>query len=86
MAERITLEQWGERPAWHVRVGGTLVGAVYRQGRGFRAVREGSSTPENSEFTSREAAARAVARLAGHRDLDPTIVEEERDRPRRSPR
>jgi hypothetical protein len=75
MAERITIEQWGDRPAWQVRVGGTLAGVVWRQGGSFRAVQEGSSTPNKSSFSSREAAARAVARMAGFHDFDSAVAE-----------
>jgi hypothetical protein len=75
MADRITLERPTDRPAWEVRVEGTLVGLVWRERGAYRAVREGTSSPLPSRFTSREAAARALARQAGHSDLDPRIVE-----------
>lgn len=72
-AAKVTIEQYGERPAWEVRVEGLRVGVVYRERRQYRAVREGYSAPEGGTFTSREAAARALARLAGHRDIDPEV-------------
>jgi hypothetical protein len=75
MAKRVTVEQMGERPAWQVRVEGLRVGVVFRERREFRAVREGSSTPESGSFSSREAAAKALARLGGHRDLDARVVD-----------
>jgi hypothetical protein len=75
MAARITLERDADRPAWEVRVEGTLVGLVWRERGGFRAAREGSSSPVASRFTSRDAAARALARQAGHDELDPRIIE-----------
>lgn len=75
MAAKITLERDAERPAWEVRVEGTLVGLVWRERGAFRAVREGSSAPVGSKFTSRDAAARALARQAGHADLDPRVIE-----------
>jgi hypothetical protein len=75
MADRVTVEQWGDRPAWHVRVDGLRVGVVFRERREFRAVREGSSSPESGSFSSREAAAKALARLAGHRDIDPRVID-----------
>jgi hypothetical protein len=75
MAGRVTVEQWGDRPAWHVRVDGLRVGVVFRERREYRAVREGSSRPEGGSFSSREAAAKALARLAGHRDIDPRVVD-----------
>ena len=75
MPSRVTVEQWGERPAWHVRVDGLRVGVVFRERREFRAVREGASTPEGGSFSSREAAAKALARVAGHRDIDPRVVD-----------
>lgn len=75
MANRVTVEQWGDRPAWHVRVDGLRVGVVFRERREYRAVREGASTPEGGTFSSREAAARALARLAGYRDIDPRVVD-----------
>jgi hypothetical protein len=75
MPSKITLERPADRPAWEVRVEGTLVGVVWRERGAFRAVREGSSTPLPSRFTSREAAARALARQAGHTDLAPRIQE-----------
>jgi hypothetical protein len=75
MARRITVERNPDRPVWEVRVDGTLAGMVWRERGDFRAVREGSSTPLNSRFTSRDAAARALARQAGPGDLDPRIEE-----------
>jgi hypothetical protein len=75
MPSRITLERSTDRPAWEVRVEGTLVGVVWRERGSFRAVREGSSTPLPSRFSSREAAARALARQAGHTDLAPRVHE-----------
>jgi hypothetical protein len=72
---RITLERSPDRPAWEARVEGTLVGLVWRERGGYRAVREGTSTPLSSRFSSRGAAARALARQAGHSDLDPRIIE-----------
>jgi hypothetical protein len=75
MASRVTVEQMGERPAWQVRVDGLRVGVVFRERREFRGVREGSSTPESGSFSSREAAAKALARLAGHRDIDARVVD-----------
>jgi hypothetical protein len=75
MARRITVERSPDRPVWEVRVDGTLAGMVWRERRVFRAVREGSSTPLGGRFTSRDAAARALARQAGHGDLDPRIEE-----------
>ena len=90
MAEQITLERDGERPAWQVRVGGTLVGIVWRERREFRVVQEGSSTPASNAFSSREAAARALARMAGRKDFDPEVIEilpkGERGRPPRDQR
>jgi hypothetical protein len=80
MARRITLERNADRPVWEVRVEGTLAGLVWRERGAFRAVREGSSSPLGSRFSSRDAAARALARQAGHTDLDPRIEE---TRPRR---
>jgi hypothetical protein len=75
MPSRITLERPTDRPAWEARVEGTLVGLVWRERQVYRAVREGTSRPLPSRFTSREAAARALARQAGHSDLDPRVVE-----------
>jgi hypothetical protein len=75
MPSRVTVEQWGERPAWHVRVDGLRVGVVFRERREYRAVREGAATPEGGSFSSREAAAKALARVAGHRDIDPRVVD-----------
>jgi hypothetical protein len=75
MPSRVTVEQWGDRPAWHVRVDGLRVGVVFRERREFRAVREGSSQPESGSFSSREAAAKALARVAGHRDIDARVVD-----------
>jgi hypothetical protein len=75
VASRVTVEQWGDRPAWHVRVDGLRVGVVFRDRREFRGVREGSSSAERGSFSSREAAAKALARLAGHRDIDPRVVD-----------
>jgi hypothetical protein len=75
MARRITVERNPDRPVWEVRVDGTLAGMVWRERGAFRAVREGSASPLGSKFTSREAAARALARQAGHTDLDPRIEE-----------
>jgi hypothetical protein len=84
MANRVTVERWGDRPAWHVRVDGLRVGVVFRDGRQFRAVREGYSSPESSAFSTRDAAAKALARLLGHRDVDPQVVDldDRRRRPR----
>jgi hypothetical protein len=75
MASRVTVEQMGERPAWQVRVDGLRVGVVFRERREFRAIREGSSAPESGSFSSREAAAKALARLGGHRELDARVVD-----------
>jgi hypothetical protein len=75
MPDRITLERPTDRPAWEARVEGTLVGLVWRERGAYRAVREGTSTPLSGRFTSREAAARALARQAGHSDLDPRVAE-----------
>ena len=83
MASQITIERSDERPAWQVRVGGQLVGVVFRQRGEFRALQEGTASPLASRFTSREAAARALARRAGHRDFDPHVTEL---RPRTRPR
>jgi hypothetical protein len=66
MAARITVERQDTRPVWDVRVEGTRVGVVYRRGKEFRALQEGSSAPLPSEFSSREAAARALGRKGGH--------------------
>ena len=75
MPRKITVERNPDRPVWEVRVDGTLAGMVYRERGAFRAVREGSASPLGSRFTSRDAAARALARQAGHTDLDPRIEE-----------
>jgi hypothetical protein len=75
MPSRITLERPTDRPAWEARVEGTLVGLVWPERGAYRAAREGTATPLPSRFTSREAAARALARLAGHSDLDPRVIE-----------
>jgi hypothetical protein len=48
---------------------------VFRQGREFRAIREGSGSPLPGAFSSRESAAKAVARAAGHRDLDDRVLD-----------
>lgn len=75
MAARMTLEPLGDRPAWDVRVEGQRVGVVFRERREFRGVPEGSSSPLSGRFTTREAAARALARRGGFEELDPHIVE-----------
>jgi hypothetical protein len=75
VANRVTVEQMGDRPAWQVRVDGLRVGVVFRERREFRAVREGSSSPESGAFSSREAAAKALARLGGYRDIDARVVD-----------
>ncbi len=75
MPDRITLERDESRPAWYVRVEGTLVGVVWRQGKDFKGVREGSSQPERATFASRESAARGLARRAGFDDIDPNVTE-----------
>lgn len=75
VASQITLERSDERPAWQVRVGGELVGVVFRQRGEYRALQEGTSAPLPSRFTSREAAARALARRAGHQGFDPNVTE-----------
>jgi hypothetical protein len=75
MAGRVTVERLGDRPAWHVRVDGLRVGVVFRDGRDFRTVREGYSTPESGAFSTRDAAAKALSRLAGHRDIEPHVVD-----------
>jgi hypothetical protein len=69
------VERNPDRPVWEVRIDGTLAGMVWRERGSFRAVREGSSRPLGSRFTSRDAAARALARQAGHGELDPRIEE-----------
>lgn len=84
MSERVTVERPDTRPAWYVRVGGKLVGVVFRKGAAFQAVREGSGQPERGTFSSRDAAAKALARLAGFQDLDAVVAEE--DQPRRMSR
>jgi hypothetical protein len=86
MAAHVTLEPLGDRPAWNVRVEGQRVGLVFRERREFRGVPEGSSDPLPARFTSREAAARALARRGGFEELDRRIVEvgDRRERQRRS--
>ncbi|HSL15250.1 MAG TPA: hypothetical protein VK962_03125 [Actinomycetota bacterium] len=84
MANRVTVERWGDRPAWHVRVDGLRVGVVFKDGREFRAVREGYSTPESGSFSTRDSAAKALARLLGHRDVDPHVVDLDERRARGS--
>ncbi len=82
----MTLEPLADRPAWDVRVDGQRVGVVFRERREFRGVQEGSSTPLAGGFTTREAAARALARRGGFEELDPRIVEvgvRRDERPRR---
>jgi hypothetical protein len=74
MAARMTIEPLGERPAWDVRVDGLRVGLVFRERREFRGVPEGSPSPLPGRFSSREAAARALARRAGFSELDPRIA------------
>lgn len=75
MAAHLTLEPLGDRPAWDVRVEGQRVGVVFRERREFRGVPESSSSPLSGRFTTREAAARALARRGGFEELDPHIVE-----------
>jgi hypothetical protein len=78
MAKRVTVERYRDRPAWpawDVRVEGLRVGVVFKDGRDFRAVREGYSTPESNTFSTRDAAAKALARLLGHREIDPHVVD-----------
>jgi hypothetical protein len=75
MAAHMTLESIPDRPAWDVRVDGQRVGVVFRERREFRGVQEGSSSPLAGRFTTREAAARALARRGGFGELDPHIVE-----------
>lgn len=76
MKERITLERWGERPAWYVRVGGRRVGVIWREWRRFHVMAESAVRPLRSSFLSREAAARGLARRAGFTDFDPRVIEE----------
>ena len=75
MTTRVSLERHEGRPAWSVRAGGTRVGVVYRDKREFRALREGSGNPMPNAFSTREAAAKALARQAGYKDLDERIDE-----------
>ena len=75
MGTQVSVERMEGRPAWEVRAGGERVGVVFRQGREFRAIREGSGSPLPGAFSSRESAAKAVARAAGHRDLDDRVFD-----------
>lgn len=86
MAAHMTLEPLADRPAWDVRVDGQRVGVVFRERREFRGVQEGSSSPLSGRFTTREAAARALARRGGFEELDPHIVEVGVRRGERAPR
>jgi hypothetical protein len=87
MAGKVTVERSEGRPAFAVRVDGVLAGVIFRAGKDWRGVREGSSQPARGSFSSRDAAAKAVARMAGHHDLEAEVAQlkERRGPPGRRP-
>jgi hypothetical protein len=57
----VDVEKQEGRPAWEVRLDGTLIGVVWREGRDrFRAAREGKPLPRT--FASRDEAVQALTR------------------------
>ena len=75
---RVVLEPIEGRPAWEVRVDGRRVGLLWRERKYFRGVAEGTDTPLPTQFNSRDAAARALARKAGVEDLGEVTVADDR--------